>query len=55
MTKDQFKAMLIELIKEGAIDLDVNGYSTEYSHYVAVSLNIDGETYLQSETDLTHT
>jgi hypothetical protein len=52
MNKDQLKAMLIELITDGTIDIGVNGYSTDYSHSVTVSLKIDGESYIESEVQL---
>lgn len=52
LDKEQLKQMLIEMMKNNELSLSVNGYSSDYSYTITVSLNIDGEPYLQEEVCL---
>lgn len=52
MDKEQLKKLFIELIQNGEIGMFLNGYSTEYSHQLILSLNIDGEAFIQEEVHL---
>lgn len=52
MTKEQFKAMLTEMIVEGELQLSIRGYSSENYHYITVGIEIDGEILTETEADL---